>query len=470
MSSLQYPKYASPNARLGELSINGKSLELPSHFVTLTKSTDVEKLLEAIQHLESIGEDPPLPNTGGIVVELQTADEILSNQNDRFHESQRQSTLEGDEARVNLYSAINDLSKVLITDPNTDRIFYSNYREEFGEFADNMAQGLGDIIERYADEENDEINSQVKGYRELRRTVRPSEFCEYVLNMQSQMDSDIYLSPYYPVEQASIGGGNGNDIWNKEDRREQEREKIPENIRLYKISKDIAKRRYDREVFPVISLKTDILKADTENGDDGMEPPQIWRDIMEAYSGLDCGLYFLKITNADMDPGMLDKEVSEGIVSFVKLLRKEYIDAPVFFLGMDELAYILMAHGLDIYTHPIYDQPFESGNFYSEDVRPDPKEINHNRKFIVPRNRERKKFDQLNSLGCFCPFCQPFVNTDPAEISIGKQGDLRKKHWLWLRDEEMDQMKEAIENDQVRPALMDFYTDSDWEKNYIKFL
>lgn len=469
MSSQLKPQYARPNARLGELSANGKTIEIPSHLVSLRKPSDIETTLETINHLTSIGESPALPNTGGFVVELQSAKKLLSDQISEYYGPGEQVSLNDQEGWTDLYSAIRDLNKLLVVDPNTDRIFYSNYRDEFQEVP-GLPDGFSHAIEKRLDDDDDEITGPTSGYKYLRDSPWRSILCEAILSNQWALNADFLIPPYYPIEKSTIGSGERQDIWGPDHREEGAIDTIPENMQLFNLAQELAARLYDRPLSAVIPLKTDILRESPNKGPDGLEPPEIWIDIMEEYSNVECEAYFIKATNASIEPGTLKKAECDGIVNFVKLFRKEYTDKPILFLGIDELAYVLMAHGLDVYSHPIYDSPYEKGAFYNEEARPDPADINYHRKFFVPRSGVLKKFDELENLGCDCPFCEPFRDVDPASIRKGKQDDLRKKHWLWVKDESIRQLKDSIRGDRVRPALRDFFTDSDWEKNYIKYL
>lgn len=446
MIEFETKQKASPNARIGKLTVDGIELETPVYLPTLMRKSDPEKVVEAANYLKKQGNN--LDNIGGFITEVHNVD-ILGDKN-----SSTQKDLDGNDT----IDSLHDLDNLLIIDPNTDRMFYSYYRDEFLDIKEDLPDGAVNILlEMEKEKEDREINRPRKAYKQLKQNIQDSRstFSLSFLKLQNQNDCNLFLPPYVPIHRKSMRSGNN------------ERSDLEENITLFKISRQLSERLYDKPLVPVLPVKTDIIKAYDDTDGSNNEPPREWKEIFEQYKELDPDFLFLKVTNLDLEPGKLEKRNLEGVFYFFKLLR-EKLDIPVFFLGMDEFAYILMSQGLDGYTHPIYDQPYRTSPAIDEDDRPD--DINYNRKFLVPRKWKLEKFDQLDNLGCRCPFCLPYEDEDPADIGLGDQDDLRRKHWIWLRDEELDELKEAIRKDQVRPGLESICNDSEWKKNLSIFI
>jgi len=442
MIKYQISNTAAPSARLGELSINGKSIDTPTYFPSLTRVTDPEEVTGAVRVLEEQGE-PPLPYTGGFVVESHLAPPVLGG-----IDRTTQTDLNGEPQYTNLYSVIDRLGKCLIIDPNTDRLLYSKYRDAIDDVADHLPDAFLTVTDALdSDTDSDREMRHKEAYPALQDTVSRPNFVENLLNLQAQYGPDLFLQPYYPI---------GLDTYERD---------LEENSELYRVTKGLADRLYDRPVAPVLPVKKSILGADTKQENGRRQPPQAWMDIITAYRELDTDMVFLKTTNVETDPDKLHKTDSEGIFQFFRVFRR-FTDIPTFFLGLDEFSYILMAQGLDGYSHPLYESP------YRKPVRAgnNTENISYHRKFLVPRKWGWEKFDQLDDLGCNCTFCAPYNSADPSEIEFGDQDQLRMRHWLWLRDEELRELNEAIINDEVRPGLQSICKASEWKKNFTKFL
>jgi len=442
MIDYQIRNTAAPSARLGELSINGKTVETPTYFPTLTRVTDPEKVTGAVQVLDEQGE-PLLPYTGGFIVESHLAPSLLDD-----IDRHTQTDLNGEPQYSNLYSVIDHLEKCLIIDPNTDRLLYSKYRDNIADIKDHLPDEfltVADALDN--DTETDLEMRHEEAYPYLQERVSRPNFVENLLNLQTRYDPDLFLQPYYPI---------GLDTYDQD---------LEENIDLYRVTSSLADRLYDRPTAPVLPVKKSILGADAEQENGRRQPPQAWLDIIHTYRELDPDILFLKATNVETDPDKLHKTDSEGIFNFFRVFRR-FTDMPTFFLGLDEFSYILMAQGLDGYSHPFYTSP------YRKPMRPgnNMENISHHRKFLVPRKWGWEKFDQLDDLGCNCTFCEPYNGTDPSEIDFSDQDQLRMRHWLWLRDEELRELNEAIINDEVRPGLRSICKDSEWKKNFTMFL
>jgi len=447
MARFEIQETAAPNARMGELAINGKELPTPTYFPSLTRVSDAENVVEAVRVLDE-QDEPLLPYTGGFVVESQLAPSVL----DDFDRSV-QTDLNGNRKFSNIYSIVDDLDRCLLIDPNTDRLLYFNYREDMREISDHLPDPFLDVADALDadDDEDGEDGAEMAmehrdAYPRLKEEVSPPNFVENMLGLQNEYGPDLFLVPYYPIELDTY------------------EEDIEANLDLYRISQNLANTLYDREVAPVLPVKRSILSADAEQENGRRQPPQAWLDIIHTYRELDTDILFLKATNVETDPDELHKTDSEGIFHFFRLFR-QFTDMPTFFLGLDEFSYILMAQGLDGYSHPMYQNPFR---------RPirggDSSDIPRHRKFLVPRKWGWERFDQLDSLGCNGPFCEPYNDTHPSDIELSDQDTLRKRHWLWLRDEELREINDAITKDEVRPGLQSICKDSEWKKNFTMFL
>lgn len=444
MVNFQVANTAAPRARSGELAINGKTVNTPTYFATLTRVTEPDQVTGAVQVLDEQGE-PPLPNTGGFVVESHLAPDILGG-----IDRTAQTDLNGQRQFSNLYAVIDILEKCLLIDPNTDRLLYSNYRGQLDPIRDFLPDPFTTTADALNGEEDVDLDiSHEEAYPYIQDNVSRPNMVENMLNLQAEFDADLFLAPYYPIELDSY-----------------ERD-VEENIELYRVTKSLADRLYDRPVAPVLPVKTSVIGADAEQENGQRQPPQAWLDIIHAYRNLDSEVLFLKTTNVETDPDKLHKTDSEGIFHFFRQLRG-FTDMPTFFLGLDEFSYILMTRGLDGYSHPVYNSPYRKPMQPGDNIDHD--NISQHRKFLVPRKWGWEKFDQLDSLGCNCPFCQPFNDTDPIDIEFGDQDRLRMRHWLWLRDEEIRELNDAITKDEVRPGLRSICNDSEWKKNFTMFL
>lgn len=428
---------AAPDARIAELTLSGKTISTPTHFATLTRQSEPDRIANTFQRLNEEGE-PLLPHTGGFVVESQNVSEILESDQDHT-----QAVLGGNNF-TDFKTLVDDIDRILVVEPNTDRLLYWNYRQKIDSLTDHLPPEFQEAARRLdLDEEDSEHLKLEEAYPLLRKSVSQQEFVEGIVQLQIDNDADIVLPPYFP-----IGAEDYEDT-------------LETNISLFNLAQEAT----DMPVAPVIPLKTSVLGMDGENENGRIHGAQEWIDIIQSYRELDPHLLFIKATNSRIDPNTLDKTESEGTYNFFSLLRR-FTNIPAFFLGIDEFAYILMQDGLDGYSHPLYDTPYRAPVTNGEDAN------NHSphRKFIVPRGWGWEKFDQLDSLGCNCPFCEEFSDVDPADIELSDQDDLRNSHWLWLKDEELEEISEAIQNDELRPGLKSICNDSEWKKNLATFL
>lgn len=428
---------AAPDARVADLTLNGKQNQTPTYYPTLTRKTDPERILETFRELNDAGEDL-LPRIGGFVVESQDAPEVLGDSQEH-----RQSVLNGNNF-TNFSSLLDDLGRVLVVEPNTDRLLYWTYRQEIGAIAEYLPPSINEAARRLGlDDDNPDAIDFQDAYDLVRENLSVEEFAARMIRLQEEFGADVVLAPYLPLEGESV------------------EDDLETNIALYHQAKTLT----EKPVEPVIPLKKSVIGADADNTNGRIHSPQIWIDIIQEYRKLEPDILYLKATNAEFDPDTLHKTDNQGIYQFFSLLRR-YTNRPAFFLGLDELAYILTQDGLDGYSRPLYKNPYRTpitnGNGGNNSTP--------HRKFLLPRDWSWEKFDQISNLGCNCYFCTQYQDVDPQDIELPDQDSLRMSHWLWLRDEEMDEIREAIEKDEVRPGLQSICKDSEWKKNFTTFI
>lgn len=434
---------AAPQAREGILTINGKSNRAPTHLVNLTRKTDPDRVVDTIAELNEAGEEL-LPHISGFLIESQLTPTVLDEV-----ESTSQTDLQGDTKFSNIFSVIDKLDRWLIVDPNTDRIFYSVYREKLEDLQGRVPEQFFDIkdaLDRDEDDEEDpgEVLEHEDVYSILEQRVSSEEMAESFIGIELDYGSDLIVPPYYPIDLETYE----NDL--------------RLNFELYEQAQQVdASGTLPTSI--VIALKNSVIGAESQRNNGRRQPPQAWIDIIQQYRKAAPDIIFLKATNFSMDPDTLHKREYEGILEFFKLLRR-FTNTPVVFLGLDEFAYILMAEGLDGYSHPLYKSP------YRMPVRSQNNNHSMHRRFLVPRKWGWTKFDQLASLGCNCMFCEEFNDIHPSQIDIPDQDQLRNQHWLLLRDEELQELHEAIRKDEMRPGLQSICGDSEWKKNFNTFL
>lgn len=428
---------AAPNARVANLNLNGKQNQTPTYYPTLTRKTEPDRVLETFQELDEAGGEL-LPRIGGFVVESQDAPDVLND----FQEP-RQAVLGGNNFS-NFASLLEDLSRVLVIEPNIDRLLYWAYRQDIDAIAEYLPPSIEEVDRLLSlDDNHPEAIGFQDAYDLVRENMDIEEFATRMVELQEDFEADVVLAPYIPLKADSV------------------EEDLATNINLYKKAKDLS----EKPVEPVIPLKKSVIGADADNTNGRIHSPQIWIDIIQEYRKLEPDILYLKATNAEFDPDTLHKTDNQGIYQFFSLLRR-YTNRPTFFLGLDELAYILTQDGLDGYSRPLYKNPYrmpitngDGGN-----------QATPHRKFLLPRDWSWVKFDQINNLGCNCHFCNQFQGIAPQEIELADQDSLRMSHWLWLRDEEMDEIHEAIAKDEVRPGLQSICEDSEWKKNFTTFI
>lgn len=458
---------ADPKARIAGISFNDKTVESPAYFPIIRRSqsaNEIQEVLDIVNRLDD-GETRPLEHVGGFVFEAERVSRLLESELEEYSGS-RQSTLAGRNSFSNFYSLIEYLEKALLIDPNLDRMFYSSSREDYLE-ASGVPESVVDLLE---DSIEGKLDGQPESFKSIRREVTPTNLCETSLRFQRKYRVDLFLSPYLPIDNWNIGAAEDQDLWNEAER-DRADAPLPYNIQLYRASAELADLFYDSQVAPVIPLRKSVLKRFTTDADGVGGIPQVWKDIIDTYRELNPPIIFIKATNAEFDPKKPDLEMNRAIVEFFCTLRKWVDDTPIFFLGIGELGYILMAEGLDAYADPIHAQPYETSvAITDEEHRPDPDDIDPTREYLVYRTWTREKFNQLDNFGCPGPFCLPFESRDPSTLGISDQDSLRTKHWFWLRDDELRMLKESIINNQVKISLKDICNDSDWHKNLATFL
>lgn len=372
------------------------------------------------------------------MVESQDVPDVLSG----FHDH-TQTVLEGTNL-TRFDTLLDDLDRVLIVEPNTDRLLYWTYRNELEEIEEYLPPEFIEMTKRLKldDDESESIDVE-EAYPDLREKISIQEFAEGMIQLQEDFNADVCLAPYFPIELKTYS------------------EDLDINIELYNKANELT----DLPVEPVIPLKTSVLGADAGNTGGRLHSPQEWIDIIQGYRELDPDIFYIKATNSEFDPDTLHKTDNQGIYQFFNLLRR-FSNRPAFFLGLDELAYILTQDGLDGYSRPLYKNPYRmpktNGNGGGNH--------SHHRKMLLARDWSWEKFDQISDLGCNCFFCQEYQGVEPQNIELPDQDDLRISHWLALRDEEMAEIREAIENDEVRPGLQSICNDSEWRKNFTTFI
>lgn len=428
---------AAPRARTGELTIKDKSNRTPMYLANLIRKSDRKNLVRTINQLNRKNE-ALLPNVGGVLVESQLAPEVLGGLEDVT-----QIDLTGEEKDfTNLRSVLDKLGRYLIIDPNTDRLFYSNYRENMTAIRQHLPNEVLSICQDLNDDENEDVDHRV-AYNRFRENVVSGELVQQMLNLQNKFGADIHLSPYYAIGHETLA------------------DDLDQNINLIKIANELSD---EAGTVCVIAVRKSVLSLEYTRENGQLHPPEEWIEIINKYRELNPDLIFLKATNVETDPDKLDKTDSEGIFDFFELLKR-FMNVPTIFIGLDEFAYILMAQGLDGFTHPLYKNP------YRQPKRGNTNNGANHRKFLIPRKWEWEKFDKLESLGCNGPFCNEFNGTThPSDIDLPDQDELRKSHWFWLRDEQLSQISEAIAKDEIRPGLVDMCSDSEWKKNLTRFL
>lgn len=459
---------ANPKARIAHIGINDKTINTPSYFPILRRSrnpNEVRQIVEAVNR-ENDGYENPFPHIGGYVFEADLVERLLDP--DEFSSSQSVQTRLGEEGVTypNFHTLIERLDQTILIDPNTDRMMYSDRLDDFIE-----GSGLsGDLRSIIGDKKAGDYENQAAAYADIRDSASKEAIAESQLTFQNKFNVDLYLAPYLPIDNWNIGYGENEDVWN-EDERERTGSEKPFNIQLYQRTAELAELWYGGKVAPVIPLRNSILLRYSTDQDGAGGVPQLWKDIVDEYRKLDPPMIFIKATNAEFDPMKPDFQNNRSIVKFFELLRKWTDNTPLFFLGIGELAYVLMAKGLDAYADPIHQQSFEpTVAITDEEHRPDPANQDFTRSYLVYRLWRREKFNQLTDLSCPGPFCEPFENADLSSLEISDQDSLRTKHWFWIRNDELGMLKEAIDDDQVSIALKDICEDSDWHKNLATFL
>lgn len=436
---------AGPAAREGILTLNGKPNRSPTHLVNLIRKTDPQRVVDTIRALDDTNHDL-LPHIGGFVVESQLVPTVLGGL-----DRSSQAALDGDTKFTNIHSVMEKLDRWEIIDPNLDRIFYFDYRKHIPDIQPQIPGAFSQIYQALNrdEEELGESIEHSEAHEKLRDRTSLSEIVDSFVSLQLEQNPDVILAPYYPIHLDSL---------------EQD---VERNAKLYVLTERKLSTT-DLPVAAVIPLNNTVISADSEINQGQRHQPQEWIDIIQKYRGLDADVLFIKASNFQIDPDRLDKQGYAGLYHFFRLLRR-FTDTPTLFLGLDEFAYILMAEGLDGYSHPLYKSPYRMPRQTDSKKKKQNSGTNH-RRFIVPRNWSWKRFDQLDSLECNCVFCKEFDDVSPRDIPLSDQDELRNRHWLKLRDQELQEIHEAIREENIRAGLISLCADSEWKKNFNTFL
>lgn len=394
MIEFEFNQQAAPQARSGRFTFGNGWARLPTHFPNLTSRFEREMLVDTINTLLRNGE-PLLPHLGGVVVESQHVPEVLDGT-----QGVTQRDLSGDDIDFTTFWDVLDiLKRNLVIDPNTDRILYSMYRGNIESIREYLPRSVVDLARDLNVEESD-INHQ-GAYEHFKNGIASDELVRGNLNLQREHDSHLRIPPYYSIDAETL------------------QEDINQNINMFKIMENLLDDGEIGRIAPVIPIRGSVLTLEPTREGDRLVPPQEWLDIINAYRELEPDLIFIKATNVEMDPNILNKSDSDGIFGFFTLLRR-FTSTPTFFLGLDEFSYILNAHGLDGCSHPLYKSPYRTPK------RGGSNGTNH-RNFLIRRELGRVKFDQLDSLGCNGPFCRGYNGEiHPSDIPLPEQDQLPK--------------------------------------------
>lgn len=439
MINFEFNQQAAPQARSGRFSFGNGWARSPMYFANLISRDDRENLVDTINTLVRRGE-PLLPHLGGAIIESQNAPGVLAGDREVI-----QRDLEGDEIDfTTFWDVLDNLNRNLVIDPNTDRLLFSIYREDVEAIREYLPNQLVEISRDLNIEDSDleyaDANNQLKN------EISGDDLSRGMIQIQRDFESDLRIPPYFSIDAESFDRD------------------LHQNVNLVEATSNLLSGDEGNDLAPVIPLRRSILTLEPTREGDRLEPPQEWIDIVNAYRDLNPELLFIKATNVEMNPDVLDKAESDGFINFFTMLRR-FTATPTIFLGMDEFAYILMAHGLDGYTHPLYNSPYRTPKRGGGNGGP-----NH-RNFLIRRELGYEKFDQIDSLGCNGPFCQRFNgNIHPSEIDLADQDTLRKCHWYWVRNQELGEVWDAIQEDTMRPGLHSLFSDSSWKKNLTQYV
>lgn len=439
MTEFVFNTRASPRARSGKFSFQRGWTRAPTFFANLIEKTDRTHLVATINDLAEQGE-PLLPYLGGVVVESQRAPVVLEGLEDVT-----QTELNGDQKDfTTLFDVLSNLNRNLVIDPNTDRLLFSTYRNEIKPIRDYLPQ---EILPTLAELDRGEPDIDYdEAYSIFKEEVSSGDLVDRSLQLQADYHSDLRIPPYYSIDADTL------------------EEDLSQNINLIKITEDVVSEEYSEFVAPVIPLRRSVFAQKHEREGEHLKPPEEWSKIVRKYRQLDPDLLFVKATNVEMNPKQLDQTETDGIFDFFNLLRRN-TGVPIIFLGLDEFAYTLMAHGLDGFSKPLYSSPYRSPKRGGATEGP-----NH-RNFLIRRKLGWKTFDQLDSLGCHGPFCREYNGeVRPSDISLSDQDTLRRKHWFYVRNQEVKEVYDAIQKDDIRPGLASLYSDSAWKKNLTRYL
>lgn len=455
-----------PKAHIRKIQIGKKEFDTFSFFPTLKRAPKL--LTETFDTLKKHGFTEVLPHIGGFIVESQDIPNVILKKTKTSDENKKQRTLRGkklfidnmknkDMKNMSFYDFLSSYSKLLLIDPNLDKITYASYRSKFidnlsGYFPKEVLQSLEGFKIRpgMRDSERERHKDTVFDTIYSNRVDLVQKFA----NLQIDLEADAFISPYIPISFQNINT----------DVRKDKEDSVDKNIKIHTIMKEITFEKKD--VFPVICLRRNILKETVKNVKNKKEYPKSWVRILDEYNKLDSNCYGLKIVDFNTDNNSIDKKNYEGLFEFYKYLRTRIVDKPVFLLNMNEFSYILYSEGLDFFSHPIYKKvPETRGGIGEKGKKPET-----DRYYYLPRKMTYEKIGSLSELKCNCPFCSPFSDFVPKELNISLKDKIRYKHFLWCKNYEVKEILAETKKNALDVALGDMFKDSDWLKNLIKFL
>lgn len=455
-----------PKARVRNIQIGKKTFNTFSFFPTLKRTPRL--LIETFDTLKKHGFTEVLPNIGGFIVESQDIPNVLLKKRKSSDVKKTQRTLRGkkifvpdmkdkDMKDVDFYNFLSSYSKILFIDPDLDKVTYYAYKNKF---KNNLNGYLPKDVLQSLDELKIEPKMHISEQEKQRNTVFDTIFENRVdlvqkfANLQIELDTDAFISPYIPISLQNIST----------DKRKDKDDSVDKNTKIHKIMKEITFEKKD--VFPVICLRSDILREKIMKTKTQKEYPKSWIRILDSYSKLNAPCYGLKIVDFHTDTDSIKKKNYEGLFEFFKYLRARIKDKPIFLLNMNEFAYILYSEGLDFFSHPIYKKvPETTGRGGKKGEKP-----KIERDYYIPRKMTYDKIESLTELKCNCPFCSPFHDFDPKKLPIRLKDRIRYKHFLWCKNEEIKEILIETVKNSLDVALLDIFKDSDWLKNLIKFL
>jgi len=336
-----------------------------------------------------------LPHISGIVIDIRR---VIS-----FRDTMKQAVIKQGKS-ISKKAVLEKNEKMIIIDPTTNYIRKIPIRN-FMRDKKGLRNELPQDVVAYLDQTERSGFDKDAFITNCKRWIDNARFTETIMDIQHTSYADILLAPYFPIYKSHY-----NDM-------------LEVNLELARQGLNHAKRVRKQEFGIVICIDKLLLKD--------LDKLEL---LFFKYKEIEADCYFLKLDNFNSNS---KDENYENIREFFKI-AKRILGDNVFFLDMNEFAFILSIDGIKSFSCPMY---ISTAIIIAEE----PPELREG-KYIHPENMKRLTKGKIRYLPCPCEYCSPYADRRASTIESKVWHKLRREHWIWWFNEEIKKILDATDS------------------------